>query len=1205
MSKNKYFKKQAMHKLSVGCAVVLSVSSVVTPLQSVLVSAETNKTGKYYTAFDNYDQEQEAAYELNEEIAGESIVLLKNRDNALPLKEEENAVTAFGIGSAYTSYGAQGSGQQSATEQQHLVTFAEGLENAGIKVNPEVMSLYKQAGAAARGETSRETSLGGSDSKIVESDLKPEQLKTAETSYALYDDAAVVVITREGGEGEEHEFSRTQYYDNTDKTEEDEYAHGLMLTPTERETLQYAEENFDKVIVLINSTNVMELGELEDDDNVDAVLWVGAPGVSGFNAVGKVLTGEINPSGHTSDIYPSNLTEDPTWFNYADQSGVIQTEEEYAGETAGEVSKAYDSEGNTIDMSSTSTAIETVSYLEGIYMGYRWYETQAELGNYYTADNMPNNDDATYDTTDTYYNRDNGVVYPFGYGLSYTTFDWSNFNVALSEDGTQVTVSVDVTNTGSVAGKDVVQIYYKDPYYDGQIEKASANLVEFMKTENLQPGETQTVTTTFDVKDMASFDYNDANGNGFSGYELDAGDYVISARSDSHTVRAEASIALDAFMYDGSDDAHNYNAGYGNNAEAIFSSTDSSSEDWMYNSAGDPNVQTYISRAGGTLEQPKAVMNATYSDEWKERLTAFQTYTAANAKEYNEKYNTTYVNDDGLPSTWTQAEEGTEDAAAIQLSDMIGVDYPTYTYDSETNTVTEGDDEATQKWDEFMNQLTVTEMKNLVGSDHGNSSAAERIGLPQSYCNDGSSKLQSKTDTIADINDVKYDGTWWASEVNIASTFNTELAYQQGLMIGNESLYEGVTGMWGFGLNTHRGAWGARTFEYYSEDGILAGYIAAAVTKGCTDMGVVVYNKHFALNDQDSYRNTADGCAVFVNEQALRQMYLKPFEIAVKKGNANGAMMSFMRIGAVSADNNYNLIDKTLRGEWGFEGDICTDAGGGYCGDACILAGNDWPLMSYSTAVTGDWDSSVNNVTTDGTVNSTQYYALRKSAMHYLYGIANSNAMKNEINTDAFQGSELSANNGRDTDIDLSVALEDLNAASAEYQLKSGELPKGLTLETNGKITGAPEEVGTFTFTVRMTADKYVYTERDFTLTVNNIFQASNLQGTVGQDFECLITSEVVVVGDEFDSVEYSAEGLPAGLTIAEDGTIYGTPEEAGSFEVTVQATATGEAQAMDVPFGAPDGGAPAGMGEMPGGMGGSSTSTFKETITIEISAAE
>lgn len=1194
MSKNKHLKKRAMHKLSVGCAVVLSASSVVTPLQSVLVSAETNKTGKYYTAFDNYDQEQEAAYELNEEIAGESIVLLKNRDNALPLREDENAVTAFGIGSAYTSYGAQGSGTQSASEQQHLVTFAEGLENAGIQVNPEVLSLYKQAGAEARNSTSKETSVGSDDLKIVNSDLKPEQLETARTSYPLYDDAAVVVITREGGEGEKFEFSRSTYYGGAEKEEGDEYAHGLMLTPTERETLQYAEENFDKVIVLINSTNVMELGELEDDDNVDAVLWVGAPGVSGFNSVGKVLTGKINPSGHTSDIYPANLTEDPTWFNYADQSGVIQMEDEYAGETAGEVSKAYDSEGNTIDMSTTSTAIETVSYLEGIYMGYRWYETQAELGNYYAADSMPNNDDATYDTSDTYYNRDNGVVYPFGYGLSYTTFDWSNFTANLSEDGTQITVSVDVTNTGSVAGKDVVQIYYKDPYYDGQIEKASANLVEFVKTDNLQPGETQTVTTTFDVKDMASFDYNDANGNGFSGYELDAGDYVISARSDSHTVRAEAVITLDAFMYDGSDDAHNYNAGYGENSTAIFSATDSSSEDWMYNSAGDPEVQTYISRAGGTLSQPKAVMNAQYSDEWKERLTAFQTYTAANAKEYNEKYNTVYVNDEGIPSTWTQAEEGTEDVTQIQLSDMIGVDYPTYGYDSETNTVTEGDDEATQKWDEFLNQLTVTELKNLVGSDHGNSAAVERFGLPQSYCNDGPSKLQSKNSAIADINDVKYDGTWWASEVNIASTFNTDLAYQQGLMIGNESLYEGVTGMWGFGLNTHRGAWGARTFEYYSEDGILGGYIAAAVTKGCTDMGVVVYNKHFALNDQDSYRNTADGCAVFVNEQALRQIYLKPFEIAVKKGGMNGAMMSFMRVGAVSADNNYNLIDKTLRGEWGFKGDICTDAGGGYCGDACILAGNDWPLMSYSTIVTGEWDSSANNVTIDGEVNSTQYYALRKSAMHFLYGVVNSNAMRNEINTAAFTATELTANNGRETNLSVAASLEDINASSAEYALKSGELPAGLTLGSDGSITGTPEEIGTFNFTVRMTADKYVYSECEFVLTVNKIFDASNLQGKVGEDFECYITSEIVTPGDEFESVEYTAEGLPAGLTIAEDGTIYGTPEEAGSFDVTIQATAVA-ASSGDMPD------MPAGMAP-PAGMGfGSSNSTFKEVITIEI----
>lgn len=1139
---------------------------------------------KFYTAYNSFQEEQDAAYELNEELAGESFVLMKNRNNALPLKSSERKVTAFGIGSAYNSWGAQGSGTQTASAFQTLVSFKDGLANAGIKVNPGVLSFYEDAAAEGGASGGFYDGAGGATTSKgrVEYEPKPEELSSLESSFALYDDAAIMVITREGGEGEENEFSRTNYYDGTTKTADDAYAHALMLTPNERATLAYAEEHFDKVIVLINSTNPLELGVLEDDDNVDAVLWIGAPGISGFNAVGKTLTGEINPSGRTADIYPANLTQDPTWFNYGDQSGVLSTDDTLEG-VAGEASMAYDENGNPVQMGTTT--LQTVTYGESIYMGYRWYETQDELGNYYTNTNMPNNSSATYDTTDPYYNRDNGVVYPFGFGMSYTTFAWSDYSATLNAEDRTITVGVTITNTGSVAGKEVVQIYYKDPYIDGQIEKASANLVQFAKTEELAPGESEVVTITFDVKDMASFDYNDANNNGHKNYELDAGDYVISARSDSHTVKAEESIHLDAYVYDGSDEEHNYNAGYGENSEAIYSSTDKSSEDWLYNTYGDPNVQSYISRAGGTLAQPEAVINARYNADWVERMKTYQDYTAADAEEYNQKYNTFYVTDDGLPDSWTQATDTSADTA-IQLSDMIGIDYPTYEYDSATNTVTAGTDEATRAWDEFLNQLSLDELVGIVGSDHGSSSARTRFGLPQSYCNDGSSKFQDKDAEQADLNGVAYDGTWWCSEVNVASTYNTDLVYQQGLMIGNESLYMNVTGIWGFGLNIHRGAWGARAFEYYSEDAVLTGYIVAAATKGCVEMGMIVYNKHFAMNDQDSYRNTADGLCVFSDEQAMRQNYLRAYEIAVKKGGANGAMSSFTRVGVISADNNYNLLTKTLRGEWGFEGDVCTDAGGGYCGDACIQAGNDWPLMNFTNAVIGEWDAQANNVVVEGEVNSTQYYAIRSCAMRILWVRANSNAMQNLVNTDAFVGSSsLTANNGREAE-NLSVVadFDSLNAQSVKYELKSGSLPQGLTLEKNGTISGTPTEIGTFTFTVRMTADNYVISEEEFTLTVNKLFQASNLTGTVGdEDFECIVSSDYVFVGSDYQTVVYSATGLPEGLSMAEDGTIYGTPTEAGSFDIDVTVVATAPNTVT------------------PSGESAGSSSTYRETFTLVI----
>ena len=1155
MRKHCAFKKSLSAVLSIVLALSLCVApafassqasgEVLDDVEDGTIVYDLPTVGRYYATFSDYQAEQDAAMRLNEEIAGESFVLLKNRNNALPLTAAETNVTAFGISSAYPSYGAQGSGAQSVSVFQEQVTLRQGLENAGIYVNPAVFEAYQLAGAATAATKARETSIG-----FINYDLTPEQLALYEDTFALYDDAAIVVVTREGGEGEQNEFSRTNYYDGGEKIESDEYAHGLMLTPNEREVLAYAEEHFDKVIVLINTTNPMELGELEDDDKVDAILWVGAPGVNGFDALGKVLTGEINPSGHLTDIYPANFTQDPTYYNYGDQSGAIEVGA--AEGASGEISKAYDKDGNAVTMGVSN--IQTVSYLEGIYMGYRWYETQAELGNYYLSANMPHNSYASYDVTDNYYNRDNGVVYPFGYGLSYTTFKWSGFSVAFDSSTREITAKITVTNTGSVAGKDVVELYYSDPYINGEIEKASANLVQFAKTKTLQPGESQTITIVFNVRDMASFDYNDANNNGFAGYELDAGKYIISARSDSHVVMSEASVTLSAWKYDGSDEAHNYNEGHGSNAEVIFSETDSSDSDYLYNTYGDPNVQKYISRAGGTLSLPVAVASAQYSDEWVDRMTTFQSYTAADAEAYHEKYSTTYIADDGIPETWTQADVGTTEKTAIQLSDMVDVDYPTYIYDEETNSVIVGDDEATQLWDEFLNQLTIEEMKTIVGTDHGRSSAQERYGLPQSGANDGPSKLQTRGAGVSE-DGVKYDGTWWASEPNIASTWNVELAYAQGLMIGNESLYQGVTGLWGFGLNTHRGPWGARAFEYYSEDGVLAGYISAYATKGCTDLGVIVYNKHYALNDQDEYRNTADGCCVFVTEQALRQLYLKPFELAVKVGNMNGAMMSFMRVGVISADNNYNMIEKVLRGEWGFEGDICTDAGGGYCGDAVILAGNDWPLMSYNKSVTGEWDGE--KVVVDGQTNATQWYALRKNAMHFLYGISHSNAMKNLVDLTAFQGSSLAISSGRSSAVKLGVTAAEIGAGSVKYSVVSGSLPEGMKLTNAGTLSGTPQETGTFEFTVRMTANNYLYSEQAFSVTVEKVFVQSTNEGVAGDEkFECIVSSDTVKVGDEFASVSYSAEGLPEGVSMAEDGTIYGTPAAAGEYEVTVTAVA-------------------------------------------------
>ncbi len=740
--------------------------------------------------------------------------------------------------------------------------------------------------------------------------------------------------------------------------------------------------------------------------------------------------------------------------------------------------------------------------------------------------------------------------------MSYTDFTWTNFSGKINSDRT-ITVKVDVTNTGKVAGKDVVQVYYKDPYHDGKVEKASANLIQFAKTDLLQPGEKQTVEITFEIKEMASFDWDNREGNG-KFYRLDDGTYEITLRTDSHTTVDDClyqyTIA-DDYVYDGSDEAHNFNAGFGKNATGIFSSATKSDE--LFDTAGDTNVIEYISRASGTLALPTANLNNTYSDEWVEKLHAYDGYTIEKAKEMHDKYDTAYVADDGIPSTWNQAAEGTKENTAIQLGDMTGVEYADPYIDANGKVVI-GTDEGSKKWENFLNQLTFDELYKIVSTDHGNSAAMDRIGKPATSCNDGPSKFQTRTSG-------GITGTWWCSEPNIASTWNIELAYRQGLMMGNESLWIDVTGQWGFGLNTHRGPWGSREFEYYSEDGVLAGYIAAYVTKGCVDMGVVVYNKHIALNDQDSYRNTADGCATFVNEQAYRQIYLKPYEIAVKVGNCNGFMMSFMRTGAISADNNYNLMTKLCREEWGFKGDICTDAGGGDSGDACMLAGNDWPLMQYGSKISGTWDKDKKNIVVGESkaVSSTQYYSMRTSAQRSLYGWANSNAMNNHTDLTVFKGkTDLTGANGRALDkVSVAVDKAALGATYVSYELAGGALPAGVTLKDDGALSGTPTESGEFEFKAKVIVDRVYSATADFKITVSKLFKASALTGTVGdEDFETVISSDTVKLkadGGEYDSIVYACTNLPEGLSIESDGTIYGTPAKAGSYELAVRVTAT------------------------------------------------
>lgn len=1129
-----------------GAMCALSVCAV--PMASA-ASAE----GKYYPDYATFAAEQVAGQELNTEIVQEGAVLLKNQDNALPLSSSERDVTLFGAASVSPCYGGGGSGSAAVSSYQTQITPQMGMERAGFRVNQRVLNFYAN-------EYLPNQVLDTSNSEIHYAYSEPSaaDLAVCEESYALYGDAAVVMIYGVGSEGTDR--LRNQYNDGTkyDPAHDEKdghtspgHAHALELTDSEIDLINYVTERFDKVIVVLNTSNVIECGWLEDNDKVDGILWIGNPGVSGFEAMGGILSGQVNPSGRTADVYPADLTKDPTWYNFGDNSQ----------QADGAVYQAHDANGNKLaglvaGRASSDEGIPFVEYEENVYYGYFWYETLA-------ADNgfAP-----VSDGSDPYYNRTNGVVYPFGYGLSYTTFRQEIVNTAATgtlDADSVVTVQVRVHNTGSVAGKEVVQLYNTAPYYNGSIEKPAVKLVAFGKTGLLQPGESEIVTLTVEAKELASFDWNDKNGNGFAGYELEAGTYTLSVRTDSHTVIANGTITRTVagtgddrhtgILYDGSTDALSYNGAGLANAEAIFSQ-----DDIYYSaspvSANGNTIVDYVTRDAGLggLKQPAApaVDTAKYAQETIDNIEKFNVFTPdMDLNSTDEDYSVWQV--DAIPEGWTQGT-GTADANgryAITLKDLLGVE------------ITD------QKWEDFMNQLTLDEMISFMSCNPG---ASETIGLPRIVSQDGPAQLKGGSSA----------GTFWCCETMIATAWNTDLAYQQGIMVANEGMLKGVDGWYGNAMNIHRSAFGGRNFEYYSQDPIHNAYIAAAVTRGATDKGLVTYIKHFAVNDLETCRESNDGIVVWCTEQAMREIYFKPFEYAIKYGNSNGVMTSYNRIGAVSADANYRLMNTLAREEWGFTGNFVSDANavnarasreadGTYASqkyqDLVIRAG----CVSLSGVRTTDlngisWDASKRDgkgsvVYGDSQVEViNEYYAIRTIAQRFLYTELNDSfCFHNGIDTGAFTGSEIQKYTNQNVNESIAVSAAALNASCVSYAVTDGSLPAGLRLTADGTITGAAAEEGSFRFTVAATADYWIASEQQFTLNISSPFSiGDNALDSLKVGSEVDTQVDFALTG-EYDTVEFSAEGLPEGLSLAADGTLYGTPAAEGEYSFTILVNAT------------------------------------------------
>lgn len=834
MSRGKRFLIRGEAAIAMVLAVVVCVNMICFGPMSTLIGLATGNGTLS-------DETNEEAAEVAEEIMEDGIVLLKN-ESLLPLNETKK-LNIFGWESINPAYGGAGSG--GINDLYDIVSLNQGLENAGFSINQELVDFYNNYGA-----DNPEMSIQKQSWTLPEPPVdtySDELIKSAKE----FSDVAVVVLSRKAGEGHNDipmDVRKAAYDNNSDEYDDfPEGEHYLQLSQTERDMVDMVCSNFDNVIVVYNGANQFELGFADEYPQIKSVVWCPGTGNVGFNALGKVFSGEVNPSGKTPDTFIYDMTTAPWWNNAEKTEYTNLADMAVEGMNAG-TAQVY--------------APAFTNYVEGIYVGYKYYETAAQEGA------------IDYDKT---------VQYPFGYGLSYTEFEQKMGE--LEEKDGQISVDVEVTNTGDVAGKDVVEVYYEPPYTNGGIEKSSANLIEFAKTDLLQPGESQTVTVTFSIEDMASYDENNAKA-----YVLEKGDYVISINSDSHTVLDQKTYTADKdVVYKG---------------ENKRASDDTAATNVFEDAKGDV---TYLSRADHFANYEEATA-APASAELGEPYVS----------EYHLNSNfdkTTYLNDEDVMPT-TGADNG------LTLADMRDADY---------------DD---PRWEKLLDQLTVDEMANMIAMAGYQTAAMDSVGKVATLDFDGPAAINNNFTGVGSIG--------FPIEVVVASTWNKELAQAWGECMGKISQEMGAEGWYAPGMNTHRTAFGARNYEYFSEDGVLAGNMGAKAVEGARKYGVYSYIKHFAL-----YEGNAKMVSVWSNEQAIREIYLKPFEISVKQGGANAVMVSWSFLGDKWTGESSNLMNTVLRDEWGFRGMALTDFfrnnGHGFMNaDAALANGVDAMLSTFN-----------------------------------------------------------------------------------------------------------------------------------------------------------------------------------------------------------------------------------------------------------------
>ena len=778
-------------------------------------------------------EEQKMSYssasDTTQAIADEGFVLLKN-DGLLPLptaEDDKAGISLFGMRSVQLVYNAGGSSASNVERATKLEDALRG-ENGGYEINPELLYLYYnfyKTGDLSIDET--EAPVNSSASEFIEEVDRitvPELPAEAFTDTELfggrtvveaareYSDTALITVGRGGGE----------MYDFTPT--------GLQLSAEEAAMVDAVANGFENVILVVNSANPMELDFIEDYPSIKSVVWIGYPGEAGTESLAKIISGKVNPSGHLPDTWLKDNTAHPAANNYLQlNDDGTQATDSYKYENTAEETGYF------------------VQYSEGIYVGYRYFETRHD--------------------TDPSFNYDDVVMYPFGHGLSYTEFEQQMISMEQTDDTVQVRVAVH--NSGDVAGKDVIQVY-SNPPYTGAIEKSTANLVTFQKTNEIAPGATENYTIEFALEDLASFDYQQ-----HKAWVLEAGEYEISIRANSHEVFDTDSfnLAADEVFDESNPRSTDQQAAIARFDEAL-GVDDYLTRDWA------ADARAFTGPQDGDFTASPEVLAA---------LEAFQAPTDASL---------------GLTEA-DRPEFGQTLETPLMLADMVSV---------------AADD---PKWDEFVSQLTLDEMAALGGNGAWHIEGIERLGIPKTLTPDGSTTIGASVYSGA-IMGTDGKGVTYPTPVVLAATWNADIANLMGTSVGNEARALGYAGWYAPGMNTHRVPWNGRSFEYYSEDGVLAGQMAANVVRGAREMGLITFMKHFALNDREA--NTRSYLMVWSNEQAMREIYLRPFEAAVKEGGSLGAMSSFNFIGTTWAGGDQRLLTDVLRNEWGFEGLVITDA---------------------------------------------------------------------------------------------------------------------------------------------------------------------------------------------------------------------------------------------------------------------------------------